>query len=161
MEKYRHKLYKTWISMKQRCYNPNSYGYTYYGGRGIIVCDRWKTSFKNFLEDMGERPEGHSLDRINNNGNYEPSNCRWATSKEQSNNKRYYGNKVSKTLIEKGYKKGINHHNASITEQQVKAIKTLLSFNERNRDIAKFFNISYQTVCDIKKGRRWKEISYL
>jgi uncharacterized protein YidB (DUF937 family) len=58
-----------------------------YGGRGITVCDRWQL-FENFLEDMGERPEGHTLDRIENNGNYEPGNCKWSTSKEQSANTR-------------------------------------------------------------------------
>jgi hypothetical protein len=74
--------------MKQRCLNYNSKDYTNYGGRGIKVCDRWINSFINFYNDMGDRPLGTSIDRIDVNGNYEPSNCRWSTSKEQQNNKR-------------------------------------------------------------------------
>lgn len=79
----------SWQSMKGRCTNKRLKEYRRYGGRGISVCDRWKESFENFLEDMGQKPSPtHSLDRINNNGNYEPGNCRWATPKEQSNNTR-------------------------------------------------------------------------
>jgi len=77
-----------WQDMKQRCYNKNSRGFKYYGGRGISVCNRWLESFQNFLEDMGEKPDGFSIDRINVNGNYEPSNCKWATPKEQRDNRR-------------------------------------------------------------------------
>lgn len=80
--------YMSWYNMKQRCHNPNNDVYKYYGGRGITVCDGWLDSFENFLEDMGERPEGTSIDRINNDGNYDPSNCRWTTKKEQARNRR-------------------------------------------------------------------------
>jgi hypothetical protein len=77
--------------MIQRATNPNYREYKHYGGRGITVCDRWRNSFIDFLSDMGERPEGLTLDRIDNNGNYEPGNCRWATSEVQQNNKRTVG----------------------------------------------------------------------
>lgn len=81
--------YNTWISMKQRCLNPNAPNFHLYGGSGIKICDRWLHSFENFLEDMGEKPSpNHSIDRINVYGDYEPSNCRWATNEEQQNNKK-------------------------------------------------------------------------
>lgn len=82
-----HPLYQMWNGMKQRCSNPRNPKYKNYGGRGIQVCDRW-LDFSNFIEDMGEAPQGMSINRINNDGNYEPSNCQWATPKEQSNNQR-------------------------------------------------------------------------
>ena len=80
--------YRSWDAMIQRCYDKSVPHYERYGGRGISVCDRWKNSFLDFLKDMGDRPEGKTLDRIDNNGNYEPLNCKWSTIKEQSSNKR-------------------------------------------------------------------------
>ena len=85
-----HPLYNTWSSMKDRCRNKNNKAYKNYGGRGIKVCDRWvgRQGFWNFVDDMGNRPKGYSLDRIDSNGDYEPSNCRWATRHLQNINKR-------------------------------------------------------------------------
>ena len=82
--------YRSWVSMTSRCTNPKHNSWEDYGGRGIRVCERWRGEhgFENFLADLGERPEGHTLDRIDVNGNYEPSNCRWATYSEQRRNQR-------------------------------------------------------------------------
>jgi hypothetical protein len=81
--------YNTWKCMISRCTNPSIQGYADYGGRGISVCKRWIDSIENFIADIGERPsKSHSLDRIDVDGNYEPSNCRWATAIQQQNNKR-------------------------------------------------------------------------
>lgn len=78
-------LYKVWASMRERCNNPKAKSYKHYGARGIRVSPRWD-DFEVFLKDMGPRPKGHSIDRKNNNGNYEPSNCYWATDMQQASN---------------------------------------------------------------------------
>lgn len=81
--------YRTWCGMKRRCYNQNEKCYPRYGGAGISICDAWKDSFETFLNDMGVRPSPqHSIDRIDSSGNYEPTNCRWATRKVQTGNRK-------------------------------------------------------------------------
>lgn len=85
-----HYLYSTWNNMFHRCYNPKCKEYKYYGKRGIKICDAWLYNFCTFVSDMGERPNGMSIDRIDNDGNYEQNNCRWATPLQQSKNRRNY-----------------------------------------------------------------------
>lgn len=100
--------YRSWISMKQRCSNEKHHAYPRYGGKGVTFCNRWD-KFQNFLDDMGIRPDGTSLDRINPFGNYEPNNCRWADPKTQANNlkKNFYRDDFIET-VKKLNKKKIN-----------------------------------------------------
>lgn len=124
--------YRSWIQMRTRCKNPNHHAYSEYGGRGIGVCPRWD-SFENFLADMGERPEGKSLDRIDPNGNYEPGNCRWAAPNIQAQNKR----------------------TAKLATSDVEAIRSLLDRNESQQLIARMFGVSASMISKIKAGARW------
>ncbi len=80
--------YRTWRDMKNRCYNHKNADYKHYGGRGIVVCERWRNSFMNFYSDMGPRPKDLTLERKNNDGDYEPGNCKWVSMREQRRNSR-------------------------------------------------------------------------
>lgn len=92
--------YRTWVDIKTRCNNSNYHSYKNYGGRGIKVCERWNNSFENFYKDMGKKPYNYVIDRINNDGNYEPNNCKYTTKKISANNKR--NNRIIKIKLPNG-----------------------------------------------------------
>jgi len=118
-----HKLYYVWATMKTRCSNPNIHYYKDYGGRGITVCDEWKEDFKTFYDWSMENgyKEGLSIDRVDNDGNYEPDNCRWATSKEQAENRR---NSIKKEITAFGEIKTV--HEWSKDERCAVSVGTIL-----------------------------------
>ena len=101
--------YKSWCNMKTRCYNKNDKAFSRYGGSGIVMCDSWVSSFENFFEDMGERPTGTSIDRIDNNKGYCKENCKWSTPSEQANNQR-----TNRNILFKGETKTLSQWSASI-----------------------------------------------
>lgn len=107
--------YRSWRNMLDRCFSESSPNYKYYGARGIKVCQRWK-SFENFIADMGERPVGMFLDRVDNDGNYEPGNCRWSTARSQACNRRntvtVVVDGVDRPLIEVCRERGLNYNAA-------------------------------------------------
>lgn len=121
-------------SMRHRCLNPNHEAYYRYGGAGISICDRWlgDDGFINFLADMGERPKGLTLDRIDNSKGYSPENCRWATLKEQNDNRK--SNKL--------------------TDKQIRIIRWAYHFGTKQKDLIKIFNISQSHINNIVNNKR-------
>lgn len=126
--------HKSWHAMKSRCSNPNDPSYERYGGRGIKVCSRWEV-FENFLADMGERQDGLTLDRIENDRDYQPGNCRWATPAEQARNR----------------------SNNTLTLDVVREIRRRYAAGQRVKELAIEFNMARPHMTEICTHRQWKD----
>ncbi len=128
--------------MLSRCTNRSSADWSRYGGRGISVCNRWRR-FEYFFADMGACPDDLSLDRINNEGNYEPGNCRWTTFDQQMLNRRS--------------NRGERHANSRLTGDDVFAIRLMANYGATYRSIASAFGVSHANVGQIVRGKAWRE----
>ena len=178
---YKSRIYHIWANMKYRCFNPRSTSYARYGGRGITVCARWQ-SFENFLADMGDCPSPkHSVDRIDNSGNYEPSNCRWATSRTTKIT--VDGRTLPLTewadvaglpiaTLRGRIAKGMDATNAvttskqpnacpnrKLTDDEVKTIKRRLAAGEKTMVIAREYGLHRSHVRLIRRGEVWARVS--
>ena len=130
------KEYNSWQSAKQRCTNINSKDYKNYGGKGIKMCNEWLDSFEQFFKDMGEKPKGYSLDRIDRDGNYEPSNCRWADIFTQNHNRRSRNEKDNTGYrnirkMEHGYVIKITHEHSIRTSLTIKNLGDAIKIRDR------------------------------
>jgi hypothetical protein len=138
--------YSAWKHMKYRCSNSFNYNYNNYGARGIKVCDRWIDSFSNFYEDMGNRPSNlHSLDRIDNNGNYELTNCRWATKEVQNSNRRLKKRTIRHKGVSYSGDKYLMPFKATIT---IAGKAYYLGTFETEEEASSVFNNVWQQVYD-------------
>lgn len=139
--------YETWCRMVKRCSNPNAVNWKYYGGRGIRICPEWRNSFETFLAHVGPRPSSkHSIDRIDNNGHYEPDNVRWTTADVQAKNRRFNQPRGSATK------------SAKLDEEKVVEILARLRDGETGRTLATEFGVTAALISNIKRGRAWPHV---
>jgi hypothetical protein len=171
------KTYRAWCSMMQRCYNQKNVRYGRYGGRGIVVCEEWG-DFRNFYKDMGDKPSpDHSIDRINNDGNYEPGNCRWATRSEQQRNKgeinpinklprgdnhwtRKHREEARKRFIyntRNQLKDGANNPNAKLNQSKADEMRHEFAVNPHLSmdELGMRFGVKRETARKVIKGLAW------
>lgn len=166
--------FRAWHGMISRCLYPSIKGYENYGGRGITVCDRWRNSFENFYSDLGPRPSGgYSLERVNNDGNYEPLNCKWATKLEQDNNRRtnvfieFNGRRLTKSQwareiglkpisLYKRFNSGWSIERALTTPLKIPPLIAYKGKQFRRSDLARELGISLQ-LLDYRIKSGWSE----
>ncbi len=168
------RAFSSWLSMMRRCYIDSCESFKHYGGRGVVVCERW-FDWRNFLADMGERPEGMSLDRIDNSGIYEPGNCRWTNSQAQNRNTRSNVHVCvnGKQMLAIDAAKELGVHQSTISRRisrgtpilgrqplklqviDVQKIKNDLRRGKSKTKLAKEFSVSRQHIAGIEKGLSW------
>lgn len=137
--------YQAWCSIKKRCLNPSNISWPDYGGRGITICDAWRDSFDVFFAYVGRRPSpNHSIDRINNDGNYEPGNVRWATRSEQQNNKR-------RTRFR-------YHPFQKLSFAIADEIRALVKAGAQQKDVAARYGVDRSRISHIMSGRAWSRV---
>jgi hypothetical protein len=164
----RQPVYRVYQQMIQRCYLKTAPNYAWYGAKGVTVCDRWRrgaderTGFQCFIADMGPRPDGLTLDRIDPFKPYEPSNCRWASWAEQSMNRReHHMSPFERAALRKKrseQRQGERSPCAKLKDAQVAVIKRRIAEGARTSDLARQFNVAPQTISGIKRGDKWVHV---
>jgi len=161
--------YRVYRQMLDRCHLPTARNFQWYGAKGVSVCHRWRfgegglSGFKCFMADVGDRPAGMTLDRIDPRLDYEPGNVRWATWDQQAENKRehYLSEPIRRrlrhlrSLAHRGEASGV----AKLTEDQVSEIKGKISRGARTSDLARQYHVAPQTISGIKSGRKWSHVA--